>query len=472
MPNREQTTRTGSAMRSWVVACMLSLCMASVSEAPAQTSEATYPAPQADAAELGFDFPEGGRAAAADRRVLAPSFEGTGAEPVVAKVLIEAGDRLAVVMPDGWIMSFAERDCTPTDRPFTPVDKADLAKRLTSEKFRGFKTRQTRRYLYVYNTSEAFFQATSRILETMYPNLHNFWRRQKVAVHDPETPLVVIMFRTQDEFRQYRDMGEGVVAYYNVVSNQVLMYEESALSRVAPEIALKQSISTIAHEGVHQVLGNIGVQARLSNWPAWICEGLAEYFAPTSADRGVRWKGIGLVNDLRMRDIVAMRKEPSFRAGSGDIIRHLVSGEQFTANDYALAWGLTHYLAERRVEAFHEYLRDVSQLSVDDAADGAASLAMFTARFGDDLAGLERDMFAHLQSLDYVDPVDNHTHYVAMLEVDTPAGTSRQTLIVLSQEAARKWQRDNAQPTARTAIQAFPNRKAAELFAAAWLNRR
>src|SRR5436309_1049105 len=70
-----------------------------------------------------------------------------------------------------------------------------------------------------------------------------------------------------------------------------------------PDLALGQAISTIAHEGVHQILHNIGVQRRMSVWPMWLSEGLAEFFAPTTVDGKLRWKGPGQVNDLRMFEL-------------------------------------------------------------------------------------------------------------------------------------------------------------------------
>ena len=81
------------------------------------------------------------------------------------------------------------------------------------------------------------------------------------------------------------------------------------MAEIAPDLAVKQSISTIAHEGVHQVLHNIGVQQRLSRWPMWISEGLPEYFAPTQVDERIRWKGVGLVNDLRLHSLVEYLRE-------------------------------------------------------------------------------------------------------------------------------------------------------------------
>ena len=153
------------------------------------------------------------------------------------------------------------------------------------------------------------------------------------------------MFRTQAEFDEFRRMPPGVAAYYNGVSNHVVMYEQSRLAEIAPDLAVKQSISTIAHEGVHQILHNIGVQQRLSDWPMWIGEGLPEYFAPTQVDKGVRWKGVGLVNDLRQYSLQQLLKEPQATQTPGALVEKTVQAEQLDSDGYALSWALVHYLA-------------------------------------------------------------------------------------------------------------------------------
>ena len=94
-----------------------------------------------------------------------------------------------------------------------------------------------------------------------------------------------------------------MIAYYHTLTNRVVMHEESRLKSLNPELALKQKINTIAHEGVHQLLHNIGVQTRMSAWPMWITEGIAEYLSPTTTGKYMRWKGAGQVNDFRMLEL-------------------------------------------------------------------------------------------------------------------------------------------------------------------------
>jgi hypothetical protein len=307
----------------------------------------------------------------------------------------------------------------------------------------------------------------------MFSPLFDYCKRQKLPVKDPEWPLVVVMFRTEEEFDKFRDMPDGVVAYYNIVTNHVMMYEQSRLGEIAPDLAVKQSISTIAHEGVHQILHNIGVQQRLSSWPMWISEGLPEYFAPTQTDKGVRWKGVGLMNDLRQHTLQQMLKEKRTSGTAGKLIENVVQTDDLDADGYAVAWAMTHYLAKQRQEEFFDYLREVSRMQpLEEEKD---SLPMFQRHFGRDLAELETSMLKHLAKQPYVDPITNQTHYVAMLT----SGLRRSVIITTSPAVIRKWQEERAaemapaeRSRARLQIQALPTRAAAETFAANWLNGR
>ena len=85
--------------------------------------------------------------------------------------------------------------------------------------------------------------------------------------------MVAIMFRNERDYQAYKRMPDGIVAYYEPVSNRIVMYEEATVAAVKPELAIQQALSTIAHEGAHQILHNIGVQKRLSVWPMWIMSG-------------------------------------------------------------------------------------------------------------------------------------------------------------------------------------------------------
>lgn len=340
--------------------------------------------------------------------------------PTVGRLLGSNGDDAAVITNDNQLKLLKPKDLIPTSRPFAFIDKPELIARLKTE-FPDFNVRSTNRFIYVYNSSEKFYTGTSRILETMYAPLFEYFKRMKLDVHDPDTPLVVLMFANDTEFQGYRRMPAGVVAYYNMLDNRVTMYEHSRLSRVAPEIAMREAISTVAHEGVHQILNNIGVQQRLAPWPIWVGEGMAEYFAPTNVTSDVRWMGVGKVNELRLvslnrvmfaasGELEAMTKsiqgKQVARIGPNKIenevdkvIAALAGAEGLNATGYACTWGLTHFLAETRKKEFASFIVECSQLKPLTTLTSEERLALFTKHFGEDIEKLGRGLTDHVKRL-------------------------------------------------------------------------
>ncbi len=451
--------------RSQILAAILLLAAAMIL-AVSDAALAQQVLPQADPADFGLEVPQA-PPKSGDGRVV--QVRGPNDGPVVGRILVEVGDRLVVMLPNGRVASVSREEAAETDRPFVPATQDEMIAELTAGTFKDFQTRKTRRYVYVYNSSDAFYRATSRLLETMYPSLLAYCKRQKLDVHDPEVPLVVVMFRTEEEFDAYHEMGEGVVAYYNAVNNYIVMYEQSKMAEVAPELAVKQSISTIAHEGVHQILHNIGVQQRLSEWPMWISEGLAEYMAPTSTGDRARWKGVGLVNDLRMHSLVESLKQRPLGQSGGGLVRQTVESDQLDSTGYAAAWALTHYLTKRRPEQFFDYLREVSRIGPleGDEIDGAG---LFAKHFGPDFGAIENALTDYLKTLPYVDPIANQTHYVGVIETQL----RRSWIVALSPASIRQWQQETVvqltpqeRATARFSIRAFANRALAERAARA-----
>ena len=377
--------------------------------------------PQASPEELGLRLPIGKVSPGGGRRVIVPP-DVTGIDNgvpnhglenrITGRVYIEVGNRFVVLLPTGKLVAVDKSQTVPSDREFQPVTKEQLLDQYRDSAFRRFQTNATRHYVYVYNCTKGFVDGTSRILETMYPAVFNWCKNYGLNPKDPEFPMVVLIFATEEEFQKYRPVPDGVVAYYNTVTNHVVMYEQRKLAMAAPEIAFKQSVSTIAHEGAHQILHNIDVQDRLAQWPVWFSEGLAEYFAPTELKgRRPRWKGLGLPNDLRLYELANFyRQIGDKRLTRGQLLRQTVESRTLNSLGYAMAWSTVDYLVKRRRKAFADYLQDVSNLSPLQTSPPGT---LFTKHFGTDFVAAERNVGDHVASLPYKDPVENQVHFLA-----------------------------------------------------------
>ncbi|HRX78713.1 MAG TPA: DUF1570 domain-containing protein [Pirellulaceae bacterium] len=454
--------------------CAWCFCCLIVSQAIAQT-----PRP-VDPREFGLNIPPGPVRAGNDEAIATADDDGS---PVVAKLLVDVGDYRIVMLPDGRLVPRPMQAATLTERKFEPITKDALSSQLLAQEFSGFKTNQTRHYLNVYNTSEEFALATSRIMETMFPGVANYAKAQKIEIAEPDVPLVVVMFRTEDEFQRYQRMPTGVVAYYNILDNRVVMYEESRLKSVKPELAIQQSIATIAHEGAHQILHNIGVQKRLSRWPMWLSEGIAEFFAPTTFGSRLKWKGAGQVNDMRMFELEMYLKSRESDQPDGHMIEQTVIASRLTSTGYASAWSLTHYLAKIKRVNFNDYVREVSQLGPletigETVAPGVVpeNLELFHKHFGDDLGDLNKRLVLHLKKLPYSDPFAEWPHFVATVAVPDGRRAKRDANIFHSADMASKWIEEaletvdaQQRSAAATDVRVFANRTIATQYARQWL---
>ncbi|MGI8980285.1 MAG: DUF1570 domain-containing protein [Pirellulaceae bacterium] len=433
-----------------------------------------------DPASFGFDLPAGIVRQGNGATVTTADAEG---QPVVGRLHVAIGDGAIVMLPDGQLAARKVGEFTPTDKKFEPVSKDVLAKQLKAA-FHGFTVKQTRHYIYVYNSSEEFFLGTSRILESMLPGVTAYAEAQKIeGVHAPEVPLVVVMFATEDEFQRHSRMPAGVVAYYHTLSNRVFMYEQSRLLRVRPDLALSQAISTVAHEGAHQILHNIGVQQRLSIWPMWLSEGLAEFFAPTTVGKGLKWKGAGQVNDMRMFELEQYVKSRASEKPDGKLVEQTVAAARLTSTGYAKAWSLTHYLAKSRRSEFAAYLRAISKteplegaLDIQPSGIVPANLELFRKTFGDKFDDLETKLVAHLKKQPYTDPFSDSPHYVAAVLLPNGKRGKREVQTFHSQFLADKWLRETIEKVSaddrgrvEREIRQFPNRATAEAFANSWM---
>ena len=388
------------------------------------------------------------------------------------------GDYSLVVLPNGALTIVKRAATRSTDEPFVPATATEIEAQLKSAGFDQFKFVDAKPYVFAYACSEAFFLHMRSILESILAGVLGELRAWGLDAADPSLPLVVIIMPGRAEFDAYRQIPPNMLAYYDVMKNHIVLYEDAELWEATPEFAAKQAAYTVAHESIHQILANAGVERRLTHWPMWISEGMPEYFCPlrfSSAlvrkgtsqlpERTIKWGRPGMVNDLRMYELRQMR------TGSGEAIKNLVQATSLNSEGYALAWGLVHYLASDRRDEFRAYLKDISQFKPLDRANAPSASRpnpLFAKHFGTDFKALELSVQEHLTSkrmqAQYKDPIVNQTHYLVRRVLKRGRTFQIALVITTSPAAAREWK--EAQEAefkgARFLTQIFKTRREAE----------
>ncbi|MEX2027299.1 MAG: DUF1570 domain-containing protein, partial [Pirellulaceae bacterium] len=402
---------------------------------------------------------------------------------VVGRLHARVGDSAVVMLPDGQLVPRKRDEFTLTDRKFAPISRGALATRLDAE-FKDFKVRHSKHYVYVCKSSDKFWIGTTSILETMLDGVMAQAKGFGIQVREPELPLVVVLFANKAEFQKYRKVPDDVTAYYHPLSNRVFLYEPVELGELSRELALSQAISTVAHEGAHQILHNIGVQQRLSAWPMWISEGLAEYYAPTTFGKNLAWKGPGR-NDLRMFELQRYLKNREKVPADGGMIELTVTTPVLSSTGYASAWAITHFLIKTEKDQFRQYLQQVSRLGPLEGPVGGngsppvlENLELFQSHFGKDMPALETRLVAYLKRQPYKDPFADLPHFLVQIVVKIDRQLHYQAEIFYSSVLAKAWADKTiaALPPEQRAeaslhIAKHDSRAAADLIKKTWLKK-
>ncbi len=371
---------------------------------------------------------------------------------VVARQYGEYQGKTALLQPDGQIGIWST--LVPTDKPFVPVTSDDLRKRLQAGPYAEYQVLTTQHYVIFYQCKHTYAEQSGRLLEDLYRGLIEVCLKHEIPVHETEFPLVAVIFATERNFRAHKQVEPEVQAYYEIFTNRIFFYEQSDLDKNNPRISYLRKPQTVAHEGAHQILANIGVQPRLSAWPLWLIEGLAEYCAtPAHTKKGLVWDKLGMINSLHM---ATLRELADPLANEVDVHEHaarpvrrdrflvqaesLVPKDRLTPTDYAQAWALTHYLALRRGGDFVRFLKAMSQVPPLVPRTPKDHLEEFRKFFGDDLVKIDKEADKHIRKISMDKRYDPLLYYAVIFEQPLGGGMVRRAAwISQSPQMIEQW---------------------------------
>jgi hypothetical protein len=374
-----------------------SIAIAQPPEAAAQLTEHEETAEEADEVEEIVAVHKGRRQTLQGRVLV---------EASAGDVLLQTDDGTLWLLDSSEIMSRHERD-----EPFIPITQEKLAERLLADLPPGFRFHTTPHYVVCYNTSRAYAQWTSSLLERLYKAFTNYWENQGFELKEPEFPLAVMVFNDRGTYDRFSrdDLPAGVgniIGFYSLRSNRVNMFDLTGVEALRGAGSHRGSmreinqmlsqpdavplVATIVHEATHQIAFNCGLQTRYADIPLWLCEGMAVYFeAPDLAStRG--WRGIGRVNYPRLTTF----RENLSRWEAGALERLVADDRRLrdprqAADAYADAWALNYYLIKYRPREYTSYLKLLAAKRPLVQDDSQKRLAEFREHFGE-LDDLER----------------------------------------------------------------------------------
>ncbi len=292
---------------------------------------------------------------------------------------------LLVLTPEGTLWTVPPEEIvehTQDATPFTPYPRDELTRRLTAE-LPGFDTHDTTHFLICHNTSKAYAQWCGSLFERLYLAFTNYWSRKGFTLHEPQGPLVAVVFADRESYARYArgelgDAVESIIGFYSLRSNRMTMYDLTGIQSLRragdkrgspaeinqmlarPEAEL--TVATVIHEATHQIAFNCGLQTRYADIPLWVSEGIAVYFETPDLSSARGWRSINAVNVSRMsqfRQYLGRRPSNSLKSLLADDAR--LRDPKQALDAYAESWALNYFLIRQRGKQYDAYLKMLSE---------------------------------------------------------------------------------------------------------------
>ncbi len=306
------------------------------------------------------------------------------------------------------------------DTPFRRMDTKELTEKTLKTLPDGFAVHDTAHYLIFYNTTKHYAHWCGSLYERLYRGFYNYWKKRGLKLHDPEMPLVAIVFDAKAAYVDFSepelgDSVENIVGYYSLRTNQVTTFDltgqgklrtsqgrprnSTRINQILSQPQAAPTVATIIHEATHQLSYNSGLQTRYADNPVWLSEGLAIYFETPDLRNSRGWRNIGKVNRPRLTTL-----QGDLEHRDSDALAQLITQDsrmrdaETATSAYAEAWGLCFYLSKKRSEEFSAYLNELSKMSALEATTSDQRLVTFRRHFGK-LADVDRGFLRYVRSI-------------------------------------------------------------------------
>lgn len=336
-----------------------------------------------------------------------------------ARVLVEAVDGgLLIEELDGRLRTIdKERLLERQDlgQPYQRLAADALGKHLQAELGNGFETYSTRHYVIASKAGRPYAQWCGALFERLYAAFQNYWKMRGLPLHEPDGPLVALVFANQQQFAAFAtaDAGPDVATakgYYSITTNRIVLYDLTnqggggavSTADINRQLgAAPENIATVIHEATHQIAFNSGLHTRYADNPLWLTEGMAMFFEMPDLNSKKGWKTVGAVNTLRLRQFLQATAGGRQRDALTNLVKSdaLFTEAQTAGDAYAEAWALTYFLATTRKDAYVNYLRRISAKPRLIWNTPEQRLAEFQAAFGQDLQKLDAECMKYMQRL-------------------------------------------------------------------------
>jgi hypothetical protein len=239
--------------------------------------------------------------------------------------------------------------------------------------------------------------------ENLYRSMVHYFSVHGMRVHEPEFPLVAIVWPRAADFYRYAEaqgdhLGFGVIGYYSPKSNRVVMFQAGDPAQRSAD--WRQNNTTIVHEAAHQTAFNTGLHNRFAPPPRWLAEGLGMLFEARGVYDSVNYPTF---EDRVNRGRLAQFRKTQASGRSAGAWVELIGSDRMFEHDisaaYAESWAFSFFLSETQPARYDQFLARTAARADFQPYPQAARVADFKAVFGDNFPMLEADFLRFISAI-------------------------------------------------------------------------
>ena len=257
------------------------------------------------------------------------------------------------------------------------AELAAIQNKLDQARVGPLNTVRSAHYVAIGDAPRAFITTILGDCEQLDADYQRYFGSLGFHLHQPDRPLIVIMFRDDRSFGKFfrlpslleaAEKGRALqpAGIYDKSSNVLHVFDWRNVP-MEPR-ASHRNMETLAHEGTHQLSFNTGLLNRTGDTPLCIVEGLGTHGEPRKTTGPSDY---GLLNLRRMDDLARIQRRvpwiPVRELIRDDSALHAGNAARIMLA-YAQSWLLVHYLMRDPVALprFRQYLQAIAPRTKSD----------------------------------------------------------------------------------------------------------
>lgn len=216
--------------------------------------------------------------------------------------------------------------------------RREIEQQKARQEWRNHVTVNTRKFVYKHTLPDDIFLELQDLFETYYDFFTDYWGIRPSPKFGKPT---IHIYHNEDYFHERSGAPDGVVGWYHPLTRELHFFYDRDRHRF--------TIDVMFHEGNHMLTHMIDEKVL---YPAWLNEGMAEYFGASRWDPEAKKMTVGHLQSARL---AVMQDE--IDDGKWQDLEALMRAQRINANEYSWAWSFCHFLlsSEKYEKQFRKF---------------------------------------------------------------------------------------------------------------------